>query len=802
MHQPDARRQVLAGLLLVLLLGLLFPIGSPSLPRDLGDGPEPAFCEPEASLQVGLSSRGLPLVGSEVRLSALTSKIIVREPEPDKPANCRVRLLSLAAFGDSRWSIVSQPGSSALEDVSILGATLPLDREGRYRVRFNACPDGCDAPLTGGGSLRVASDSGIIDIEAKDGIPVQPETEPVLPAGLAVTEPSSFPDAGGKCQAASSVINPAWVTRERWQGADQYQLLEGFVAKSHISRKDSHLNHDSQDFNILVRPDPPYEFLRTAGSSNLEVEWERDHFPESFRPTRGDRVSVVGYWIHDCSHDNRTEIHPPVMTAVHRPRAVEIPENRGFGSNIRVPGIVTHIWVSRDAGETTRNCSLTGLHQPNGGAGFDLGPHACLPQTAGFDANPIDRVYEFNIYLPRDPREVLAGVAPEVSPPPVEIYTEAFELGGDGGAVLQLQVDETGSFVRAQLDLSEYRGRSYAARVHSAWVVPSADNWDLHRWRVQVDAVDVHADGDRGHDGEWHLWVNTNSIDQEWTMVLDQDLDDGRETFDDRPFSTTNANPARTLGADLQLFPRQLIWVHSSGFEDDALWSDNTGHVYDLKPQREERYSPKSRCKPSVLPPSGCGSYTLEYRVMDRGPFGPARLTAKGQALFDAFTIRLPQAPGARAYPSVALRDYNHPSQVVVAADAPEVRLSEASFFASQGAEPQSISDISAGEWRASIRELQQRGPERLDQFLGELREELSGMFARSGREDLQESFAVLQDHLPPSLWETHFQDLAAEIREPPEQPLLSVLNLLLLALLLLAVLVLLRLLRRRHASP
>lgn len=792
MRDFNTGQYVSLGLLFVALLILLFPIGTRSLPRDRGDGPEPAICEPETSLQVRLSSKGLPLVGSEVQLSALGSKIVVAEPIPDAPASCEARFLSLATFGSTQWSLEAQPGTSSLTDVSTLGATLPLDRDGRYRVRFTACPDGCEAPLSAGRSIPVTSRSRVIDIDARDGIPVQPETEPVLPEELTETDPSTFPDAAKKCEAAASVINPAWVTKDEWKGGDDYQLLEGRVIKSHISRKDSPLNHDSQDFNIEVVPDPPYQFLRTVGD-NVEVEWERDHFPEQFRPTRGDRVSVVGYWIHDCSHENKTELHPPALVAVHRPRAVEIPENQGFGRNIRVPGIVTHIWVNRDAGETTGNCSLTGLHQPRGGAGFDFGPHSCLPQTEGFDASPINRIYDFNIYLPEDPRQVLGEVAPDLSPPPVPIYTEPFVLGGDDGAELNVDVDpELGSFVRVRLDLTDYRGRSYAARVHSAWALPSPDNWDLHRWRVQVEAVDVHGDADFGHDGEWRLWVNTNSTDQEWTMVLDQSLDEGRKTFDGLPFSTGNANPRRALGSDLLLFPRQRIWVHSSGFEDDALWSDNTGHVYDLKQQRADRYRAKSRCNESGS--SGCGSYTLDYQVQDRGRFGAATLTPEGRALFDAYTIRLSQAPGAVRYPGVALREFHHPSELILTEENPEVRLSETDLLAFQGVEPFSIGDIGAEEWSGAISQLEERGPERLDEFLADLRGELAGMFERSGREDLQESFAVLKDNLPSNLWERHFEDLAEQVEAPPGlPPLLLVLILVLVATVALLLLVLLR---------
>jgi hypothetical protein len=86
-----------------------------------------------------------------------------------------------------------------------------------------------------------------------------------------------------------------------------------------------------------VFPDSPYRRLVATriewggGFSNaLGVEWEINSYPEFFWPTPGDRVSVWGYWIHDCGHEGYTEIHPPVGAAVHRTSPVRIPADKEF----------------------------------------------------------------------------------------------------------------------------------------------------------------------------------------------------------------------------------------------------------------------------------------------------------------------------------------------------------------------------------------------------------------------------------------------------------------------------------------
>ena len=141
--------------------------------------------------------------------------------------------------------------------------------------------------------------------------------------------------------------------------------------------------------------------------------------------TEGDRISAFGYWIYDCDHDSHTEIHPPVLLVVHRPRAVLIKTSAGFGSNAYVPGIITDIWVSNKAGEITDGCNSTGLHQQIDPSKPVLDAQGrpikrCLPDSEGFSSNPIYRMFEFNIYMPRSPQAAMAAIGRTV--PPIPLY--------------------------------------------------------------------------------------------------------------------------------------------------------------------------------------------------------------------------------------------------------------------------------------------------------------------------------------------------------------------------------------------
>ena len=207
-------------------------------------------------------------------------------------------------------------------------------------------------------------------------------------------------------------MDPEWVTTQPFTSEASYQLAEGPTYRRRVADLDNFLNHDSEDFEWKVQPDPPFTGL-SEGQSNGQVktEWETGSMPALFWPSPpagddtaqpGDRTSVFGYWIFDCGHDGfKEEIHPPVGVAVQRPRPVQVPASfrpagfpNGFGTNVWVPGIVTDIWFNSHSGENA-DCGATALSQPAG-----TSRSGCLRQP-----HPLGRKFTFNVYLPLSPQQ-------------------------------------------------------------------------------------------------------------------------------------------------------------------------------------------------------------------------------------------------------------------------------------------------------------------------------------------------------------------------------------------------------------
>ena len=137
-------------------------------------------------------------------------------------------------------------------------------------------------------------------------------------------------------------------------------------------------------------------------------------------------ISAFGFQTYDCHHSPiGTEIHPPVLTAVHRARPVRIPDGwappggEPLGSGIWVPGIVTDIWANARAGEISSNCSSTGMHQEATlappGSQFPILYGACIQSP-----HPIRRNYSFSVYLPENPQARVAAAG--LNPPPAPLH--------------------------------------------------------------------------------------------------------------------------------------------------------------------------------------------------------------------------------------------------------------------------------------------------------------------------------------------------------------------------------------------
>ena len=720
-------------------------------------------------LEVTLSLVGAPVAGSPIQINASNAKLVGTKATQTRI--CDPLLFPVSRFS---WSVVAAPSGQAasIANAGTLTPAVNLGGPGAYRVRFTACPNNCRLTLNGR-SRDVGSSTRDVGIDAVNEFAPPPESEPQLPT---LSPPANPPprftedERDKQCLGGGGVVDPQWVTAEQFDGPEDYRMVEGKVDVSKVSRQDNFLNHDSQDLNWDVRPDPPsFGFGYPSINSSMEMEWERDSYPREFRPTAGDRASTVGYWILDCGHDGFLgEIHPPVGTMVHRPRAVTIPSSfhpqgfpNGIGANVQVPGIATDIWFNRKAGEITNDCSDTALHQPprrvtlpNGGSANVAGP--CVREPSS-----LNRRFTFNIYLPRDP--VLRARELGLNPPSVPLFVGTQgRPGGSGGPdptfVVRRQGDVT--WIEATVDLRGFSGTTYARRVNAAWAYPNAANWGAKRWRVLLKKIHVYDDAEPAFDdGDWRFFFNTNNRDREWTTVFDCDgcIDDD----DDRTLNfSTGVLGTRSLGSDLVLFPGQRVAVHTGGF-DDEVFGDDIGTVFDRRPQQAASYSTDSA--------GGDGAYRLEYTISDGPTVGGAQLTPEGSALAAAYTktstppCRLPVAsPSARivlppgfpgrfcgplaplAQDPSLLKTLDPGSLVlkrkpVLADDLPVFESEEEEFV---------ITDISASALDRLLTRLRAKQPRRYRALLAEIRQELGDVPAKA-RGNYSDLVATLDKALP-----------------------------------------------------
>lgn len=718
-------------------------------------------CIPGARVEGALNKIGLPLIGSETKIDASSVKVVITEGDPNNITRCMTTFRAIPPNGFA-WQFLSKPaGSNAtLLDTSTLIARFTPDVIGAYTIKFTACPGNSTFPLARGGTITVRETPLFSVVFAVNFIERPPETLPVLPTMTSTPRtPMREVLTGG------GLVDPQWVTVNEWRGPQDYEMFEGLVLQSYVSSNDDPLNHESQDWNIRVSPDFPYSRLLNPGQLNIKMEWERDHFPEFFRATPGDRISVMGYWIYDCGHEFDTEIHPPVMTAVHRPRPIRIPQSLGLGSNIIVPGIVTDIWINDQAGEITGNCSLTGLHQPptlitapNGQTFIKNGP--CLPDAAGFDRNPINRIYEFNIYLPRNPQVTATKAGIQV--PPVQLFFQTTDPQGvPEDPVITEQISGEITFLKVRLDLRNYTGHTYSRRIVAGWAYPSPENWGLKSWRLRVNSMTVEDDGDLEGDGDWRFWVNTNNGDQEWTNLLDCNGCVDSEFFGDGTvqFGWETGFPAsKSLGPDILLFPEQTILVHTSGFEDDVAFSDDTGFINQSHAQETNSFSIHGQCDPSGL--VRCCDYTLHYEIVPGTPPGNPVLTAAGSALYEAYTLR-PSDFGntltdlVMRFPFPILQQVRNVSSFEIPSDQVLVRSEETAFFERTRGEPNIFINISKDGFLQTLAaaENEPSGDTEVKLFMTELVGEMRQFLQTRSDEDVWEFVQSCKISIPPDLW-------------------------------------------------
>jgi hypothetical protein len=808
------RRRLWAAGIAAFLLALATTPSAPALPKFQRPGIPidpatgviidcPDFLEPTVELIRYTSIVGYPIVGFTIKVSAETVKF---HGKPFAACGFPDYIAPLPAYA---WSLASRPLGSAAQlfDTGTLTPRLPLDRAGTYVVRLTVCPDGCTIQPPGSHLASIDVGPQIVDVpvEARDSAPLGPETTPaVVPSSSAgLTTPP------GQCGFGAGAIAKQWWAVRQVDDSYDYRLLEGLVRHSRVSRKDSPLNHDSQDTNYHVEPDPKYSDIQFEDddsplSEPIEVEWERDSIPERYRPTPGDRVSLFGYWVTDCGH-SRPEIHPPVGVAVHRPRPIRIPDGQTFaelggqtaGTGIYVPGVITDMFFGRDGGDLVDCGTDTGLANaervpgPNG----TLVP-GCVP------APSLDRLFEFDIYLPRNPQVTMRQAGIDV--PPVPLYLQLDPVTAGPAPSIDVRTDPSGilTYLHVTLDLRGYTGASYAHRIAAGWVLPATDNWGLARYKLRLVRLNVTDDGDgafRG-DGDWRLWVNTNNASneslapQEWVQIIDHDVH-GVEDFGGRPWETGLPGepgapaPDRSLGPDLlrypattaQPFPGPLdygILFHSTGYEADTLTDDDAGTVLHSRLVPGITYALPNQCTPSEQAAgilySGCVRYTAVIEAAAGPALGRAALSPAMQSLADQYVLRCQRGGlcGRTGLDDIVAAPVSavpvDPLDVPLPQRAAAVEFTSFAAFEPAERESTSLTDIPIADFYRDVLEAQKRDPAALDRVMKELRAVLAARLAdRTMAGEALLDAQILRASLPPDVWAKYFSDVPRPRPEP-----------------------------------
>ena len=672
------------GLILVVLLAVRTPTPTAGLHSQNPDGTPYAPCAGFNHNEIYLNppppvALGKYYTGQEISIQAVAQVYVSAPVGPNTPA-CDTQVADVT---NTAWELIARPpGSSAsISHTGNFNGRFTPDVDGSYTVRFIACPQICSMVFTG----LTAFDLEAVTVDASfttaGALPYPPQTDVVVPpftpgCGIRNQYPCDEPvnltlsDRTYECNDGGGVVDPQWVSVPHWTGPQDYETAEGKVEKSWISRKDDPFNHDTQDANVEVLLDSPYRYLLSPDPENpakpydLGVEWESGSWPDQYRPTLNDRVSVFGYWVLDCGHDPfYTEIHPAVGVAVHRARPVPLPESLGLGSNVYAPGVVSDIYFNKNAGEITSNCSWTGLHQsgPDG---------ACIPVADDGGPNPIQRVYNYNIYLPPNPHDTLTR-AGKSDAPDVGLYINSEFPSGVNPIIQTIETDEL-TYLHVELNLENYSGDTLSGRITAAWEYPSPDNWGMKQYEVDINSLDVHEDSDvTCHNdacgfvgiqwgGDWRLWTNIPNTDQEWSRIVNCDdctFDD--ETYDFSwdtqigPIPWKTGATTHNLGPTVKLFPGQLFSIQFTGYDDDgAETSDDLGMISNIFPPPDNitNYWPKNYCTdsdPEIEDPvfgvdisaSHCSDYNVNYQIRPQGGID-ATLTPAGQALYDASLVR------------------------------------------------------------------------------------------------------------------------------------------------------------------
>jgi hypothetical protein len=756
---------------------------------------------------------GLPVVGRAVEIVGDRVKVfVVTTPR------CEVVTPASLPY---EWQVTGPDGTVTLPGGTLSPHFTPATA-GAYEARLIYCRQGCENEAVGNDTVDIPELTSSLHFDVVDEIILPPTTEPVLTPTALKRAPTTLVDKEERERqcGAPGVFYSQLVPVSHWSDASDYELLEGRVETSGIAGEDYYANHDSHDVAIHVQPDPQYERLTVQGAGEMEVEWESNTYPAAMRPIAKDRISAFGFHTYDCHHSGDvgilTEIHPAVLTAVHRVRPIEIPDGwGGLGSDIFVPGIITDIWANARAGEMTSHCSSSGLHQANEPPLYQRG--ACIQSP-----HPLRRVYTFNIYLPENPQKRMAAAgitAPPVPlhwrvepPDPNLVVTPDFD---DGSFPHTPQTDDDVWYLKVTLDLPGYVDAygSYARRIVAGWALPSQDNWGLERWMVGIDSLEVLNDHEpdssyppppRANPGAWTLWMCLNNRDREWIQLLDDvSIFDGNYHFG-TPWQTESGDGhgPRSLGTHLLLFSpgpgrqfpglpeqdlTQTASLFASGYEEDGIWSDDAlGGIPQLVRPAGLGLSVGQR--QPLTANSSTGDYRLHYFIERLGPVAPANLWPAGRDLVAAYTIKAPR-PACRqtrngtcvVFPDAEeLATAWHPLLAPVQAGTRSaLAWHDHPIYKTQEAEERSPANVPLDVLGRSLVATRAHDPQRVERFFVELREELQALRGTRRESEIAQDLPLFEANLPADLWQLHLGgidptpvDLALEwVRMAPPNP-------------------------------
>ena len=767
-------------LLLVCALGAMAMMNDDDGPPD----PPDVCTEPFVYVTGTPFVNGLPVIQQQLEVVGEQVKVAV-ETTP----RCRVLTPGSLPF---EWSVVGPGGAVFLTDGDTLRPYFTPTVSGAYQARITYCPQTCPNRHVGNDFVDIPPQSASLTIFVNEQMPVPPATHPILtptantpPTPDQVAAENAFhQERERKCAFPGSLADidtPQLVPVRPFSGAADYRLLEGRIRKVRIAYNDNELNHYSHDIGIHVVPDPQHQLVKVPENQDMEIEWESNYLPGHMRPSAGDRVSAYGFHTYDCHHSPiSTEIHPPVMTAVHRSRAIQIPDGwappggGSLGSNIWVPGIITDIWANARAGEISSNCSDTGLHQEAKLSGHPQVPilwGACIQSP-----HPLQRAYTFNIYLPENPQQRVAAAGLSAPPAPLHFRVEPGE-GPD--PLVQRLTDGAVTFLRVTVDLTGFTGERYGRRIVAGWVQPSPVNWGLERWKIGIPSLRVFEDHDLGTDGDWVFWASLNNRDQEWTRLLNgNSVDEGTYTFGGRPWETGSVDPERSLGPHLllfnppfgQYFPgsphvdlTRSLEIHTSGY-DEEFWDDEVGMVNSVVlPAPTLPIGTRITSSPN----SSTGDYRLNFFYERVGPVPAASLTSAGVSLAAQYTLgNSGRCTRVRSNLCLLLAGLGtvvnawDPSQEPTAPEGPDYDWSTHAIFEPQEAEPFSLTEMPLDHLGRGILTMLQREPDRAQRFFTELREEFDEVRGSALESDYARALPAFEPHLPADQWQLHFGDL------------------------------------------